>query len=325
MNVREVVPRDAIPSIDDPAFAREFDGDPDEEVIVVEAEPARAYPVRILDYHEVVNDVVDGEPRAITWCPLCGSAIVYGRSVDGRTLTFGVSGKLADDDLVLYDRETGSEWKQSSGVCIAGAFEGERLDALPASVLSLGRFRREYPEGVVLQPPGGESEAASANDAPATIDYDAEPYRQYVESEGFGLAVHRSTGGHGDGRTGSREWTREDLDPKDVVLGIEHGGRALGFPATRVRAAGGVVETTVGGAPVVVFATAEGIYAFENPGYSFAPVEGDGEGGSFRADGTRWDGTTGRAADGRKLGRVPAKRLFAFAWQDDHGPDAFWS
>ena len=109
------------------------------------------------------------------------------------------------------------------------------------------------------------------------------------------------------------------------MLGIEHGGRALGFPATRVRAAGGVVETTVGGAPVVVFATAEGIYAFENPGYSFAPVEGDGKGGSFRADGTRWDGTTGRAADGRKLGRVPAKRLFAFAWQDDHGPDAFWS
>ncbi|EMA39510.1 DUF3179 domain-containing (seleno)protein [Halobiforma nitratireducens] len=93
--------------------------------------PPKAYPVRILDYHEIVSDIPEGDgdgeaddggPQsgttisvAVTWCHLCGSAVVYERTVEGRTLEFGVSGKLADDDLVMDDRGTGSEWKQSSG------------------------------------------------------------------------------------------------------------------------------------------------------------------------------------------------------------------
>jgi len=87
-----VLSRDAIPSIDDTSFGSDYFGEPDDGVLVVESDPPRAYPIRVLSYHEIVNDVVDGDPIAITWCPICWSVIVYDRRVDGRTLTFGTSG-----------------------------------------------------------------------------------------------------------------------------------------------------------------------------------------------------------------------------------------
>ncbi|MFD1644855.1 DUF3179 domain-containing protein [Haloarchaeobius litoreus] len=324
MNVRNVLPRDAIPSVDDPTYepVTDYDGDPDDEVVVVDGEPARAYPVRYLHYHEIVNATDSGgRPVAVTWCPLCGSAVVYERTVaagDGdetRTLTFGVSGKLADDDLVMYDRETDSEWKQSRGVAIDGPLSGTQLTVVPAAMTTVERFRDANPDGELLAPPGGESEAASDTDDPEPIDYDAAPYERYFEMDGFGLAAHRGTG---DGR----DWDRDDgIDPKTVVLGLTVADDALGFPLPRVEANGSVAQTTVGDRDVVVFATPDGIHAFENPGFVF---ERTVEPGTFVADGTRWDGATGEGDDGRSLERLPSRRLFAFAWQDDHGADAFY-
>lgn len=312
MNVRQVIPRDAIPSIDDPAFGEGYGGSDEDEVLVVDADPPRAYPLRILDYHEIVNDRLAGEPIAVTWCPLCGSAIVYDRRIDGRTLSFGVSGKLADDDLVMYDRETDSEWKQSSGECITGELEGGRLEVRPASVVPWKTFRDRHADGSVLQPiEGAESEAAGDGETPERIDYDERPYADYFSSAGFGLGAHTGEGG--------RAWNREDLDPKTIVLGLEADGDAIGIPLPTVREAGGVLETTVGGRDVVVFATEGGIHAFEEPGYDYRMDED----GTITADGTTWDGATGRGADGRRLDRVSARRLFAFAWRDDHGEDAF--
>ncbi|WP_458187639.1 DUF3179 domain-containing protein [Haladaptatus sp. NG-WS-4] len=306
MNVRQVVPRDAIPSVDDPEFGERYEGDPDDLVVVFEPEDrsARAYPIRYLHYHEIVNDEVDG-PIAVTWCPLCGSAVVYSREVGDETLTFGVSGKLADDDLVMYDRETESEWKQSSGEAIAGKRRGKSLDVLPAALLPWEQFRERHPDGIVLRPPGGESEASGPGDEPEPIDYDVEPYRAYFERDGFGLSAHRG----GD----SREWHREDIGPKAVVLGLESGGDALGFPLAHVEQAGNVVTATVGDREVVVFA-AEGIHAFEHQGFAFEHNEGP----YFLGDGTRWHGARGESDDGRELTRLPARRLFAFAWLDDH-------
>ncbi|MFC7058215.1 DUF3179 domain-containing protein [Halovenus salina] len=310
MDVISVLDKDAIPSIDDPTFGEEFVGTADDEVLVLDGEPPKAYPIRILNFHEIVNDRIDGDPVAVTWCPLCASAVVYERTVDDQVLSFGVSGKLADDDLVMYDRETESEWKQSLGECIAGSLEGEELTVRPAPIITWERFRDDYPEGVVLQPATMKSEAASDDDQPAPVDYTDDPYEEYFGSEEFGLAAHRS----GEGRS----WDREDLSPKTRVLGIEHGDTAVGYPETRLRAAGGVVTDTVGGMDVVVVAT-DGLHAFENPGYEFALVEDE-----LRANGTVWDPATGRAGDGRRLRRVPAQRLFAFTWQDDHGPGAFY-
>ena len=317
MNVRRVLPRDAIPSVDEPRFSGAYDGDADDAVVAVTAaDPPRAYPVRYLEFHEIVNDALDGassdDPIAVTWCPLCGSAVVYDRSHAGRTLEFGVSGKLADDDLVMYDRETGSEWKQSTGECIAGEFESESLSVRPAAVLSVGGFRESYPDGVVLDPPGGESEAASDDDEPAPIDYAESPYEAYAAGEGFGLAAHR---GAADGR----EWDGPaDLNPKEVVLGVEFDGEALGFAFSRVRAAGGVARATVGHRDVVAFATDDGIHAYADPGCEFEKADD-----AVVGDGTTWDPTTGTAADGRRLDRLPARRLYAFTWLDDHGSDAF--
>jgi len=317
VNVRRVLPRDAIPSVDEPRFSGAYDGDADDAVVAVTAaDPPRAYPVRYLEFHEIVNDALDGassdDPIAVTWCPLCGSAVVYDRSHAGRTLEFGVSGKLADDDLVMYDRETGSEWKQSTGECIAGEFESESLSVRPAAVLSVGGFRESYPDGVVLDPPGGESEAASDDDEPAPIDYAESPYEAYAAGEGFGLAAHR---GAADGR----EWDGPaDLNPKEVVLGVEFDGEALGFAFSRVRAAGGVARATVGHRDVVAFATDDGIHAYADPGCEFEKADD-----AVVGDGTTWDPTTGTAADGRRLDRLPARRLYAFTWLDDHGSDAF--
>jgi hypothetical protein len=313
MDVKQVLPPDAIPSVDDPAFVDAYGGDPDDEVVVVElGDDTRAYPLRYLNYHEIVNDVVAGRSIAVTWCPLCASAVVYDREVDGDVLEFGVSGKLADDDLVMYDRQTESEWKQSLGEAIAGPYEGTELTALAAAVMPYRRFDEEHPDGMVMDEPGGESEAGGPGDEPEPIEYEDDPYREYVETDGFGLGAHRGTGG--------RDWRRDDLEPKEVVLGVERDGEALGFPYDRVGAAGGVVQATVGRDAVAVFLTPDGIHAFDAAGFAFAPTD---EAGRFAAGGTTWDGATGEADDGRHLERVPARRLFAFAWQDDHGPDAF--
>jgi hypothetical protein len=164
---------------------------------------------------------------------------------------------------------------------------------------------------VVLQPPGGASEAASDDDTPATVEYDVTPYEAYFDSEGIGLGAHRGTGGRG--------WDRTDIEAKAVVLGLEAGDEALGIPRFVVEQNDDIVQVSVGPWAVIVFTTADGLHAFDDPGFTFEPVP-DG----FRGDGTVWNGTTGLAQDGRRLDRIPAKRLFAFAWQDDHGPDSFY-
>lgn len=331
VNVRQVVPKDSIPSIDEPSFSPGYFGSTDDRVVVVDASPPRAYPLRILNYHEIVNDVVDGRPIAVTWCPLCGSAVVYDRRVDGQTLTFGVSGKLADDDLVMYDRETNSLWKQSRGTAIDGELDGETLPVLPASILTYEAFERAHPDGVVLDRTDAKSEAASDTDEPAAIDYGTDPYAEYAKRTGFGLGAHRGTG--------SREWDRDDIDPKTVVVGIEpralpegdtDGGEPtkaskrsepIGVPLSAVEAAGGVLTVAIDGKSddVTIVAGDDGIFTFADPGFELQLVEG-----TLRGDGTTWNPVTAQSDDGRTLTRVPIKRLFAFAWQDDHGTDTFW-
>jgi len=308
MNVRSVLPRDAIPSIDEPDFGSSYFGDSDDELVVVDGDPPRAYPLRILGAHEVVNDTVDGRPVAVTWCPICWSVVVYDRTVENRTLTFGVSGKLADDALVLYDRETETEWQQTTGTAIDGELAGERLTARPAARRTWARFTEENPDGVVLQPPEGMDDSA------ARARYDMSGYTEYRNREEFGLYGMRGEGER-------RAWTRDDdIEAKTEVLGIEHGADAMGYPVPRVRAAGGVVTDTVGARAVVVIADDVGIRAFENPGFEFEQRDG-----KLVANGATWDPVTGESDDGRQLTPVASRRLFAFAWQDAHDPDAVYS
>lgn len=311
MTIRAVLPRDAIPSIDDPEFGHEYFGDADDEVVVLSGHggPARAYPLRILGGHEIVNDTVDGRPVAVTFCPICWSTVVYDRRVGGRTLELGVSGKLADDALVMYDRETGSEWKQPTGECIAGQFEGERLTALEAPVTTLEAFTGAHPDGELLQPVRG---GPDANEAVLRQAYDMTGYERYRRGEQFGLYGMR-----GEGE--ARSWDREDLDPKAVVVGVESGADARAYPVSDVEAAGGVVRDTLGGRPILVYALDGAVGAIESPGPEFPP---DGE--SVLTYGGNWPSTHGESQRGVEAPPVRSLRLFAFAWQDAHGPDAFW-
>jgi hypothetical protein len=151
-------PKDGIPSIDDPRFVPVTAADlPANEPVIglVLAGDARAYPLRILLWHEIVNDVVGGVPVAITFCPLCNTGIVFDRRLGDRVLEFGTTGKLRHSDLVMYDRTTESWWQQFLGEAIVGELTGERLAMLPARLESFADFAARAPGGRVQVAPGG--------------------------------------------------------------------------------------------------------------------------------------------------------------------------
>ena len=165
-------PKDGIPSIDKPQFvavSEASDLSATEPVVGFSVNgDARAYPLRILTWHEIVNDTVGGIPVAVTYCPLCNSAIVFERTVDGEVTTFGTTGKLRNSDLVMYDRATESWWQQFLGEAIVGERTGTRLKILPARLESWERFAARFPDGQVLIP-----------DNPGMRPYGANPYVGY--------------------------------------------------------------------------------------------------------------------------------------------------
>jgi hypothetical protein len=161
-------PRDGIPSIDDPHFigqesaAEWLTGN--EPVIALELNgEARAYPLQILIWHEIVNDEVGGVPMAVTFCPLCNAAITFDRQLDGQVYEFGTSGLLRNSDLVMYDRTTESLWQQFTGEGIVGDMAGRKLTFLPSSIVSFDDFRQAHPEGVVLSRETGHSRRYGEN------------------------------------------------------------------------------------------------------------------------------------------------------------------
>ena len=151
-------PKDGIPALSAPEFIPVRDErqiDDREPVIAVEIEEAtpRAYPIRYLTWHEIVNDAVEGVPVAVTFCPLCNSGITFDRRVNGKVLTFGVSGKLRNSDMVMYDRETESWWQQAIGEGIVGKLTGAKLIQLPTWMESWAEFRQRNPDGLVMAQP----------------------------------------------------------------------------------------------------------------------------------------------------------------------------
>jgi hypothetical protein len=164
--------RDGIPPIDKPTFkpASEVgELSPREPVIVFPLDAnARAYPLRILTWHEIVNDTIAGVPVAVTYCPLCNAALVFDRRVAGRVLDFGTSGLLRNSDLVMWDRQTESWWQQFTGEAIVGSYAGESLKMLPSRLSSYGEFVKQWSNGPVLVP-----------NNPRLRDYGRNPYVGY--------------------------------------------------------------------------------------------------------------------------------------------------
>ncbi len=224
--------KDGIPAIDRPHFVPPQEAsrwlDAREPVIVFEHHgEARAYPLQILMFHEIVNDTVGGLPVAVTFCPLCNASIVFDRQVAGSVLDFGTTGKLRKSDLVMYDRQTESWWQQFTGKGIVGRYAGTTLTQLPSTIAAFEDFRKGYPQGRVLSRQTGFNRPYGKN-----------PYRGYD-------------------RIGDTPFLfRDPVDPRlpamERVLGVTHGGKTRIYPFAAL-AASPVINDEVGGEPIAVF------------------------------------------------------------------------
>jgi hypothetical protein len=148
-------PKDGIPAIDRPRFvgtpaARAWLKAREPVIVLRMGKDARAYPLQILMYHEIVNDTVNGVPVAVTFCPLCNASIVFERRVAGRALDFGTTGRLRFSDLVMYDRQTESWWQQFTGKGIVGHYAGTDLKKVASEIVSFADFMAAHPTGLVL-------------------------------------------------------------------------------------------------------------------------------------------------------------------------------
>jgi hypothetical protein len=174
-------PKDGIPAIDKPEFVSASAADgwlkPQEPVILFSrGDDHRAYPVQILIWHEIVNDTVGGVPVAITFCPLCNTAIAFQRQVKDQVVTFGTTGKLRFSDLVMYDRQTESWWQQATGQAIVGSLTGTQLVPLPAQTISWAMFRDAFPGGKVLSRQTGHNHAYGENPYVGYDDVNSSPF-----------------------------------------------------------------------------------------------------------------------------------------------------
>lgn len=148
-------PKDGIPAIDRPRFigtpaARAWLKGKEPVIVLRMGRDARAYPLQILMYHEIVNDSVNGVPVAVTFCPLCNASIVFERRVGERVLDFGTTGRLRFSDLVMYDRQTESWWQQFTGRGIVGHYAGTGLQKIASEIVSFADFAAAHPTGLVL-------------------------------------------------------------------------------------------------------------------------------------------------------------------------------
>lgn len=161
MNLRDImsggVPKDGIRAIDNPTFMPVAD-----EASIAATEPvitvllngkARAYPLRYLTAHEIVNDLFEGTPIAVTFCPLCNSSVVFDARLNGQAVEFGTTGKLHNSDLVMYDRLTETWWQQYNGTGIVGELTGQKLAVIPSRLESLELFVKRFPDGEIMRAP----------------------------------------------------------------------------------------------------------------------------------------------------------------------------
>ncbi|MCF6302641.1 MAG: DUF3179 domain-containing protein [Devosiaceae bacterium] len=174
--VVDVIAADQIPSNDNPQFkpASEETSIPGNEPVVALNinGVARAYPLRYLMWHEIVNDTIGGVPVAVTYCPLCNTSLVFERTLDGEPVTFGTTGKLRFSNLLMYDRKEQNWWQQYSGEAVVGTRAGERLRAIPSFLISFDLFLERFPDGDVLLADGRRARLSGTN---PYVNYDTTP------------------------------------------------------------------------------------------------------------------------------------------------------
>jgi hypothetical protein len=321
-------PKDGIPAIDAPKYESIADAgrwlnDRSPVISLVVGDSARAYPLAILMWHEIANDTLGGMPVVVTFCPLCNTALVFERELDGVVHDFGTTGNLRFSDLVMYDRQTESWWQQATGEAIVGELTGRRLTFLPAQIVSLADFEAAHPDGDVLSRETG-----------FTRDYGRNPYVGYdnVDQNPFLFD------GVLDGR----------LPPKERVVTVGDGEAAVAFPYSELRKAG-VATANVGGDDIVVFWTPGTASALDGPSIddstdvgatgvfkttvngrhlTFAREGGDGISIVDRETGSTWSvagvATAGELS-GSRLEPVVHGDHFWFAWAVFSPSTTIWS
>ena len=308
------VPRDGIPPIDDPRFVGVEVADEwleeKEPVIALAIEgEAKAYPLQILTWHKIANDTLAGVPVSVTFCPLCNSAIVFDRRLNGEVYDFGVSGNLRNSDLIMWDRQTQSWWQQLTGEAIVGQLTGARLDILPATLTAWQDFKNTYPDAQVLSRDTGHRRSYGAN-----------PYAGYDEV----------------GRSPFLFFGQEDdrLLPMERVAAVTVGDESAAFPFASLEMER-VVHHSLGGEDLVVLFKPGARSALDQRSIADSREVGstaiflrdfDGQTLTFDADGdefvdqetgTRWNifgqGVSGALA-GKRLTPVEHANHFWFAW-----------
>ena len=217
-------PRDGIPSIDAPQFINAQAADLQDDDLVLGLEiggDARAYPINILNWHEVVNDKFGELAVAITYCPLCGSGVVFDASIGDNVLQFGVSGLLYNSDVLLYDRQTESLWSQLLRRGVSGEYAKTEMRVLPAQHTTWGAWRKMHPQSRVLSPQTGFSR-----------DYNQNPYSDYAQSKRLYFPIKpRGDSLKAQGESAmEEEGAADDLHPKEWVLGVLANGAAKAYP-----------------------------------------------------------------------------------------------
>ncbi len=310
-------PRDGIPPIDNPRYesiasADSWIEDLEPVIALIHNGEARAYPLQIMTWHEIVNDTIGGDPVAVTFCPLCNTALVFRRpSIAGETLTFGTSGNLRYSDLVMWDRQTESWWQQFTGEAIVGDLTGTRLEPLPTAIISWADFKNEYPDGQVLSIETGFRRSYGRN-----------PYAGYDNVNNLPFAFS----GNLDG----------ELPPMARVVGITLENGQGGAYLRELIEESQVLNETIGDTPIVIFwkpgtasaldsssiangrdigTTTVFLRTYADQELHFSAI-GDG---TFRDQetGSTWD-ILGRALDGPLAGGeltpLPHHDTFWFAW-----------
>lgn len=289
--------KDCIPSIDNPNYIDAENADwmnPGDRVIGVKGETeSLAFPLKILSRHEIVNTEIDGEPIVVTYCPLCRSGVTYSRKVNGETLEFGVSGKLYNANLIMYDRSTESYWSQIRGEAVIGQRVPQKLELRFSSISNWSEWRKGHPETRVLSRNTGIYPAST---------YEGSPYEGYKNSDRVGFGV---------------EDVDDRLEPKRTVFGISLNGSSKAYPEDVIRQED-LIQDSIGGVPVVVLenpsdGTIEAFVRRSNEKTLNLSLEGSE---LVSSEGESWD----LAKDEIGLEKISTKGFFWFAWSKFH-PD----
>ncbi len=309
------LPRDAIRSIDNPSFVSIDDAgkwlNKREPVVLVSvAGKGRAYPLQILTWHEIVNDEFEGVPLVVTFCPLCYSALVFERKIEGDTYEFGVSGMLRHSDLVMFDRQTHSLFQQLNGEGIVGVMAGQKLTSVAAQIISFEEFQSAFPSGEVLSRITGHVRRYGQNPYPGYDDIDEKPW---------------AFTGKEDGR----------LPPMERVVAVDLDGMAKAYPHSRTRAERVINDTLAGKEIVILHSKSGAVSALDKANIARSRVLGST--GVFRRrlgdfiltfekkrdhfvdveTGSEWDVTglsIGGPLTGERLTPIPHSDVFSFAW-----------